>query len=91
LLTVAFALLTTRLTLAAIASGPAQGANGTDDPLVAQGEYLATVGSCEGCHSGPQGRLAGGRMFKSSFGAVGAANITPDPTTGIGASRTRRN
>lgn len=55
------------------------------------GEYLVTIGGCEGCHTPaekgepvPGKRLAGGMVFKTPVGMVVSANITPDPDTGIG-------
>lgn len=54
---------------------------------VERGHYLATVGDCAACHTLPgSGRqLAGGRVVETPFGNLVAPNITPDPTTGIGA------
>jgi mono/diheme cytochrome c family protein len=57
-------------------------------PSPARGEYVFNLAGCEGCHTdkknnGP--RLAGGREFKTDFGVFYSPNITPDPTTGIGA------
>ncbi len=64
---------------------------------LARGEYLATVLGCAGCHSeidealpGDQikaGRLFSGRVFPVMPGlpaALVAANLTPDPETGVG-------
>jgi mono/diheme cytochrome c family protein len=54
------------------------------NPIV-YGEYLATVGVCEGCHTtGASKRLAGGRKFDIAGYSVVSANITPDRETGIG-------
>ena len=50
-----------------------------------RGAYLAQVGHCAGCHTA-RGRApyAGGRALATPFGAVYAANLTPDTNTGIG-------
>jgi mono/diheme cytochrome c family protein len=55
------------------------------------GEYLATIGSCETCHTPlVKGQLdysrkfGGGREFRTTMGTVVSANITPDKATGIG-------
>ncbi len=60
------------------------------DP-VTYGEYLVTVGGCEGCHTPEENgqpvmdrRLAGGREFQFPEGMMISANITPDDTAGIG-------
>lgn len=54
-------------------------------------EYLATLGLCEVCHTpfdkgsfDMSKHYAGGRTFKTTFGTVVSANITPDKDTGIG-------
>ena len=58
---------------------------------IAYGEYLVTVGVCEGCHTpfergsfDASKRLAGGRRFSMPGYTVVSANITPDADTGIG-------
>jgi hypothetical protein len=55
------------------------------------GEYLATIGNCQECHTqASRGRpvagmsFAGGRVFATEMGTVVSANITPDKDTGIG-------
>jgi mono/diheme cytochrome c family protein len=50
------------------------------------GEYLATLASCEDCHTrAGGGRFGGGRRFVRRDGAsVVSANISPDIDTGIG-------
>lgn len=56
-----------------------------DARLVLEGEDLARLGNCAGCHTADPGRpLAGGRALQTPFGAVYATNITPDPQTGVG-------
>jgi len=56
-----------------------------DPGLVAQGESLAHIGNCVGCHTADGGRpFAGGRALSTPFGTVFATNITPHPETGIG-------
>lgn len=66
--------------------------------LATRGKYLAeSVAACGSCHgavsrdsklgvgySAPQAPLSGGRLMQDRFGAVRAANITPDKTSGIG-------
>jgi mono/diheme cytochrome c family protein len=64
-----------------------------DSPVMERGRYLIEIASaCGVCHTtrGPDGqllpdmKLAGGRiLIDRGFRAV-AANITPDPATGIG-------
>ena len=54
--------------------------------LVLEGEDLAKLGNCAGCHTADPARpLAGGRALPTPFGTVFATNITPDAETGIGA------
>jgi mono/diheme cytochrome c family protein len=56
-----------------------------DRALVAQGEAMADIGNCAGCHTAQGGRpLAGGRPLPTPFGAIHSTNITPDAQTGIG-------
>lgn len=53
--------------------------------VVARGRALAAIGNCQGCHAAPgRGDYAGGRAVPTPFGAIYAANITPDPGAGIG-------
>jgi len=57
-----------------------------DHDLVAKGEYLAHAGDCIACHTNPGGALfAGGFPMATPFGTIYSSNITPDPTTGVGA------
>ncbi|MBS0527246.1 MAG: c-type cytochrome [Proteobacteria bacterium] len=57
-----------------------------DRYLVAEGEDLANLGNCAGCHtSEPSRPLAGGRALDTPFGKVFATNITPQADDGIGA------
>jgi mono/diheme cytochrome c family protein len=52
---------------------------------LAQGEYLARVGNCLGCHTAKGGELfAGGHRLSTSFGTFITPNITADKQTGIG-------
>ena len=60
--------------------------------LAARGEYIVrNVAVCGRCHAAdpkkdPDGALSGGFAFRNwRLGTVRAANITPDPETGIGA------
>ena len=56
-----------------------------DRYLVAEGEDLAKLGNCAGCHTNePSKPLAGGRAIDTPFGKVFATNITPHPDDGIG-------
>ncbi|HEY4170221.1 MAG TPA: cytochrome c [Reyranella sp.] len=49
-----------------------------DRYLVAEGEDLAKLGNCAGCHTNdPASPLAGGRALDTPFGKVFATNITP--------------
>ena len=53
--------------------------------VVQRGAYLANVGNCAACHTARGGAaFAGGKGIDTPFGTVFAANITPDPETGIG-------
>lgn len=54
---------------------------------IERGHYLAIVGDCAACHTlpGSDHAFAGGRPIETPFGTLLAPNITPDPTTGIGA------
>jgi mono/diheme cytochrome c family protein len=54
---------------------------------IERGHYLTIVGDCAACHtlSGSGHEFAGGRPIETPFGELLAPNITPDPTTGIGA------
>lgn len=73
---------------------PAFGPRPSASDVVAQGAYLVNAASCEGCHSpmDDRGQPIPGRGFSggSEFAIppagyrVRAANITPDPQTGIG-------
>ena len=59
--------------------------------LVRRGEYLVrNVAVCGHCHAAdprdPDGPLSGGLAFRNwRLGTVRAANLTPDPATGLGA------
>lgn len=53
--------------------------------IIGKGKYLATAGDCIACHTRPGGELfAGGVAFKTDFGTIYSANITPSATTGVG-------
>jgi mono/diheme cytochrome c family protein len=65
-------------------------AAGIDDQNFNQlqrGQYLTVVGDCAACHTLPGSghAFAGGRPIETPFGMMYSPNITPDPTTGIGA------
>jgi mono/diheme cytochrome c family protein len=56
---------------------------------VARGEYIVrNAAVCGGCHAAgqdPDGPLSGGREFRDwRIGVARAANLTPDPETGLG-------
>ena len=61
---------------------------GTTSPsaeAAARGAYLAQLGNCQGCHTARGGApWAGGHTVLTPFGSVVAANLTPDPDTGLG-------
>jgi hypothetical protein len=46
-----------------------------------KGEYLVRIGGCRGCHTAT---LSGGEKFIGPGATVVSANISPDPSTGIG-------
>jgi mono/diheme cytochrome c family protein len=72
----AFVITINRLDESPAASGPGD---------AQRGAYLAKAGHCAGCHTARGGALfAGGRALVTPFGAVYAANLTPDAATGIG-------
>jgi mono/diheme cytochrome c family protein len=77
-------------TAAILAVGPAHAAGAIDKQdfnQIERGRYLAIVGDCAACHTLPGSGhdLAGGRAIETPFGRLVAPNITPDPSTGIGA------
>lgn len=56
-----------------------------DPALIARGEYVARLGDCVACHTGPGGKpMAGGLKLETPMGVITSTNITPDPKTGIG-------
>jgi cytochrome c553 len=73
---------------AVVAFAPCAGA----ETALERGTYLMTsIAACGNCHTqqtpnGPMPgmELAGGQKVEEDFGAAFAANITPDPETGIG-------
>ena len=67
-------------------SAQARRADAQDFTAVQRGRYLTAAADCEACHTAPGGQpFAGGRAIETPFGSILAANITPDPQTGIGA------
>jgi mono/diheme cytochrome c family protein len=68
-------------------AAPAAGIDTQNFSQIERGRYLATVGDCAACHTLPGSGhdFAGGRTVETPFGNLIAPNITPDPTTGIGA------
>ncbi len=65
----------------------ADGIDKQDFKQIERGRYLSIVGDCAACHTLPGSGhdLAGGRAIETPFGVILAPNITPDPSTGIGA------
>ncbi len=71
---------------ALIASATCLAATGAPADLIARGKYLAAAGDCAACHTATGGTpYAGGLSMNTPFGPISTPNITPDPTTGIGA------
>lgn len=73
--------------LAALITGFGQqaSAQGSEQALIARGEYLARAGDCVACHTAPGGKpFAGGLAIESDLGKIFSTNITPDRTYGIG-------
>jgi mono/diheme cytochrome c family protein len=79
-------LLTVSLVACAIgAIVPRGAADNQAFETIERGRYLAVVGDCIGCHTGPGGKpFAGGAALQTPFGTLLGPNITPDPVTGIG-------
>lgn len=73
-------------TLAAIGAAPlAEAAPNADPALAERGAYVAKLGDCVACHTGPSNQpFAGGRAVPSPFGDIYSSNITSDPKYGIG-------
>ena len=61
-------------------------ATSQDFAQIERGRYLVLVADCGACHTDPRRNkpFAGGRPIQTPFGTLLAANITPDPETGIG-------
>jgi len=94
------ALVLVTLALAAVSLAPAQGtsaaaaaAGSAGDAQVARGRYLVTITGCNDCHTpgtfygAPDAErfLAGSELgWAGPWGVVYAANLTPDPETGLG-------
>lgn len=79
-----FAVLAAALALlgapAAVAQAPPD-----DAALAPRGEYLARAADCMPCHSGdPAKPYGGGLALNTPFGAIFSANITSEPSAGIG-------
>ncbi|MBL6455458.1 cytochrome c [Belnapia sp. T6] len=72
------------LLLALLLAAPRAMADSADITKILRGRYLATVGDCIACHTGPNGQYAGGRGIETPFGLINAPNLTPDSDTGIG-------
>ena len=64
----------------------------TDSSIIARGSYIVNgQAHCYDCHTpdslksqGLRGPLIGGYAFKTPFGSIFTANVTPDSATGIG-------
>ena len=72
---------------AAFAQGPAPSTPGSTSnaDLIKRGQYLATVGDCQSCHTMKGGApMAGGQQLVTPYGTISSPNITPDKETGIG-------
>ena len=65
-------------------AAPRAFADSADITTILRGRYLATVGDCIACHTGPAGPYGGGRGIETPFGVINAPNLTPDADTGIG-------
>jgi mono/diheme cytochrome c family protein len=51
-----------------------------------RGKYLAEAGNCRSCHTRPgAAAFSGGVAFTTRVGIIYSSNITPEPTSGIGA------
>ncbi|RYI99858.1 MAG: cytochrome c, partial [Acetobacteraceae bacterium] len=72
------------LVFALLLAAPPAFADSADVTSILNGRYLATVGDCIACHTGPAGQYAGGRGIETPFGLINAPNLTPDADTGIG-------
>src|SRR4051812_15330209 len=72
------------LLLLLLLAAPRAFADTADITAILRGRYLATVGDCIACHTGPAGQYAGGRGIETPFGLINAPNLTPDEDTGIG-------
>jgi len=82
-----FALASAAALCASACGAAAAGIDKQDFGQIERGEYLAVVGDCAACHTLPGSghAFAGGRPIETPFGTLLSPNITPDPTTGIGA------
>src|SRR5580704_10040242 len=72
---------------ATVERAAAAGIDKQDFGQLEKGRYLTIVGDCAACHTLPGSGhdFAGGRAIETPFGVILAPNITPDPSTGIGA------
>jgi mono/diheme cytochrome c family protein len=59
---------------------------GADEAAIERGRLVAAIGACAACHTAKDGpSLAGGDPLVTPLGSFVAPNLTPDPTTGLGA------
>lgn len=73
------------LALTGLAHGAPAARAAAPDDVVKRGAYLADVAHCTACHTNDASKpYAGNYPIKSPFGTMYGANITSDPTTGIG-------
>lgn len=78
-------MMLSRLTFALLLGAATVQAAEAQDPLVAQGAYLAKVGDCAACHTAEGGQqYAGGLGFETPFGVIYSTNISSDKNQGIG-------
>jgi mono/diheme cytochrome c family protein len=82
-----FSFITGIALTAPVAGAHAAGIDKQNFQQIERGHYLTVAGDCAACHTlpGSDHAFAGGRPIETPFGTLLAPNITPDPTTGIGA------
>lgn len=61
-----------------------------DAQTIERGRYVATASDCVACHTTKDSKpFVGGVPFHTPIGTVFSTNITPDPKTGIGSTRSQ--
>lgn len=73
-----------RLVFTLLLAAPRAFADSADVTSILNGRYLATVGDCIACQTGPAGQYAGGRGIETPFVPINAPHLTSDADTGIG-------